>query len=301
MSLKSFFNSITSVIRRDTILDDFHRNMEELREFVEPSYNLDKQPDFQGKTYKEINGLFKREVRTSDDIYKAIQGSIKRILENEELIVKTIKEDLSPNRIKDTADYYTINLIKYFETISEFLEFSRNLITVISWETAQETLVSFKNAKTPVTIRAARTAIMDYTRAKSFLIILKVLDQPFSKYLKDIEDLKGHQYQDTDWGSNSNTVISMANRKLDPYQLGFLPVILNPVYHLGLAYNAWQLNKYHRNVADRQQLQLIILSMREELNDADEARSKELLRQIESYDNIVNKLNARIEAIEGKD
>jgi hypothetical protein len=274
--------------------------MEELKDFVKPAYTLDKVPSFKGWTYKNLSVVFRKEIdgRVSDP-YQVIASTIESILSNEDLIEKTIKADFTNERIKETSDYYTLNLLRYFEALHGFNDYARALINVAAWETLQENNKFFKEQKTPAVIKRDANMLITYDNATAFTNVINRLNMPFKDFLKSVEDLKGHSFQETDFSKDTPLTTT---RRLDPHKTGFVNVNLNPAYHIGLAYNAWQDKRHKRNLEERQQLQLILLSLSENLNEeTDTAKIEALNKQIAYYGNEVNKLSIAIDEMEGRD
>ena len=122
-----------------------------------------------------------------------------------------------------------------------------------------------------------------------------MLALPLHEFLKTIKDLKGHAFNEDDWSSTH----SVTNKKFDPFQSNFIPVTWNPVYHIGLAINAWRVQRHERNKAELARLQLMLLALNQQKTaSTDPNKMANLEKQINYYNNLSNKISAKIEDME---
>lgn len=290
----AYFSSLLNVFKKRDILIDLQHAFNELETTVLPMYDLATTPTYLGDTNKRTSATFKRTIKSYRDTpAKTFKSAIKLVLANQDGIMDLVKKEFQDETQKVAMDYYRLNLIKYIEAITFFIDYTRMWNTVVTYETVLLTKPEV-NIKSPTILRDSEF-VNNITNIDSFSVILNMLVIPFDKYVSSIQSLKGQVYQESDWG-DSNVALSV---KVDPYKVNFIPVTLNPFYHIGMLVNTWRVNRYKRNQAELSRVQLMLATLEDSASQEINAEAVKVLEnQIAYYSNVANKLSTSIEKME---
>lgn len=97
--------------------------------------------------------------------------------------------------------------------------------------------------------------------------------------------------------ANIRDVKAVSGDALDPFRFGFIPVKLNPIYHLGMRVAEYQAARYHEAQAEHQALSTKILYLRKRADGKNDARLEAV---IEKYDAALAKKSYEIAKMEEK-
>ncbi len=295
-NLGSYYNSLVPMFKKKDIIIDTLHSFEELSQTTESMVTSCLNQVFNSKVEKDTTYYFKKHITFyQDNPIKTFSKIIIQLKENEDLITKTIKNDFNEDNIKSIFDYYKLNLVKYIEAIHYFNDYVRQWISVVVEQTLSNEAPQLKSKiQTPI-IKANMEYVENNDNIVGFCLACNMLALPFHKYLQSIEELKGHLVNPDEW---EDLPLSQTN-KLNPN--GFIPVSLNPVYHIGIMMNTWRIERYERNKAELSRLSLMLLALTNEKTlESDPKRLENLEEQIRYYNNLSNKISAKIDEIEGK-
>jgi len=288
--LGEFFDSLLPDLRkRDLNLDMIHA-FEEMNGNLSTMYSLDMDVTFKGDLSKEMLRVMQQYHKASySSAYREIARTIKVVLANESEIMKMIDATFEDRIIKTVLDYNKINVMKYLEAITYFNDFARNyLIATVFDEFGKE---EARDIISPVDKRQY-AYVNDNNNQIAFAKVVALLNKSIPDFRATIQKLEGHIFDSEEF----DALNAMNGRKLDPHGFGFIPVVWNPVYHIGLAVNGYRQVRKERNEDELAKLQLMIMSKKEQSeNSSDKAKKDNLAKQIKYYSNRVNKLNGKLE------
>ncbi len=296
-NLGTYVASLLPSFKKNDIKNDIDHSLEELESTILPMYSDSTLAgSLMGTTCNALSYALKKNVAGyKSNPYAYIGKAANAIMQNSAAIQKSVIDEFNETNTTNISDYYKLNLLKYYEALHFFNEFSLKFISI----SAKETLGN-SNAAVKVTVK--QLANNDYQlfcnnqdNIKMFIIVNKMLNQPFEDFLKSIKNLKGHIYNEAEWSkTNAST-----GYKLDPYNANFIPVPLNPIYHVGMAINGWRVARYERNKATLTELQLMVLGLRKQKEGTlskDEAN--DLQQRIDYHSNRIVVLEASIKQME---
>ena len=259
-------------------------------------YALDVKMVFQGKIAGRVDKALRRGYKSySGDVYMSIQRAIKNIADQEDDVFKMIDDTFNNKIVKSVMDYQALNVLKYVEALNYFNEYSRNLLQVIVLEEFDKD--AQRIFTTPID-RAAVQWIEEPGSLEDFIKVVNVLTMPVKDFLKGLRALEGITFN-----PESHASVAAANgRKLDPHAMGFLPPNMNPIYHVGLAYNNYLVTKNERNKEELAKIQLTVMALKQQQQgDLDEKSAEKIAKQVKYHSNRANKLAAKIEDMEEED
>lgn len=284
-------NLIPSIHKKDIQLDT-DWNFEELNNTILPMYECVKGAKISGSVNEMSVVHFKRLMDNyTGTPYKYILSVINEVLDNQDAIDALIKEEFHDENLKVVTDYYKLNILKYVESIHFFNDFARMWINAVIYESTPD-----NHAISSPTLKGDAAFVSSLDNITSFSAAVNMLDQPLTKYLASIKNLKGHMFNESDWVDPTPETV----KKLDPFKSNFMPVVWNPFYVIGMALNGWQVERHRRNQAEFDRLQLMLQELEDRKTATeDEASKKKIQETINYYSNLSNKLNIKIRKMEG--
>lgn len=298
-NLGTYFQSLLPSFKKKDIVLDMSYSIDELTQVIKPMFVSVQDIKLQGEAVNFANTHFKRLLdHPKATAYDKFMDTIETILENEEAIAEMLTKEFHDENIKSVSDYHKLNVLKYVEALHLFNNYARMWINSAIYETSKVDNSELHSViKSPTLMNDAKF-VMNYDNTSAVASAINMLSIPVSKFLDEIKNLKGHVFNEEDWEGGS----SIINAKLDPFKSNFIPVMWNPIYHIGLIANAWRVERYERNKAELARLQLMIMGLKESKTTTNNSeRISQLEKQINYYSNLSNKISAKIEKMEEKD
>ena len=299
-NFKTFFNSLLPTTKKSDILISVEHFYNELTTTIQVMFNLNPLPELAGSTLADTTYRLKRAVKKYDhSIYVTINKAITTILANEDAFTKLLKHEFHDASAKGILDYYQLNLLKYVQAMVLFNDYSRMWLNVVIWESTEKSknpqIAKLAQKILCPTLKEDRAFVNKVDNIESFATALNNLMLPLPTFLKTIDSLKGHQYNEGDWEHGLTPI----NYKLDPFQSNFVAPRFNLFYLVGAMLNSWYIDRYERNKAELARLQLVLLALDAAKTSAsDPARLENLEGQITYYNNLSNKIASQIEDME---
>ena len=232
----------------------------------------------------------KAKFRTEKDFVQTVQKALTIIADQEDDVIAMVEKVVGREVNKGAMDYRQVNTLYYLNGLAWFLEYASNAIQCI----VVEELKGKMDVVSPVD-KAAYQEIMDITAMKSFTRLLDILTMKVSQFESRLKHLDGYLFDPYEYDTISRTAIA----KIDPMNLGLIPVDFNPVYLVGKLINAWSANRHDKRKEELAKLQMMVICLRDlASNTMDEAQKKSLEEQIKYHSNRINKISAKIEAVE---
>lgn len=297
--LKNYVQSLLPVISKTDVVVCLNHEFNIIDSAVSDFYELLNKVKISSKVNDDTNYILKKEINNFKiSTVETIQNAVKIIGDNEEEVVELFKNEFSNENLKNITDYYKINLLKYTDSLRFFSDFAKAWANAVLYETLGNVAVIKNDYLLSIaspTLKKDIAFVTNRDNVSRFAISLNILNQPFSKFLESIKNLKGHLYSDDDWGKHASNFSS----KLDPYSTGFMPVKYNPVFHIRLSLNAWMHERYERDKVDLARFKLMVQSLeKEKTATIDPKRLENIEKQINYYSNLSNKLLTKIENYE---
>jgi hypothetical protein len=124
-----------------------------------------------------------------------------------------------------------------------------------------------------------------------------MLGRPFDNFTTSIKKLKGHLYHESDADESDTYTAS-----IDPYGSNLIPPRFHPLYLIGRMRNGWRVARYRRNIEDLASFSYMLQALEEaKENEGDPKEIERLVKQINYYTNLVNKITTEIHRMEDND
>lgn len=294
-TLLNFVGALKLKLAKSDLELDLTNVFEDLNEIVIPMYGavsdrtLLNGPVFDATDVLMRNGY--KEYRV--DAFTSIKLLLEGIADNEDAVFDNMLKSLNDDTIKHIIDYRTINILKYFESVTNVTEFARRWLLATSMDALIRATGDTDMHK--AIVRADINFVTDRSNIRTFVELANILSRPIDDFEKSISKLKGNTFN----VEMHEATMKIAGRKIDPNGFGFIPTPIHPVYQIGLIVNTWWAEKHNRNKEDLARLQLTIAGLeeiREDSNDSDQIKS--LTKQIDYHANRANKIATKIEQIE---
>lgn len=264
MKIDQFFKSLLPSFSKDTVLEDCRITKGEIKETVHPAYveavKLMKNWKFKSADVEALGKQFSSLVKkTHGNMVVTIEAKIPDVLANLEEVEELIKANYNEEVAAGGLTYLKAQLLQFVEAASFFAKYSRALLNFIyvhesapfiketdeQYDAVQESLV-------PAEIAYIQNNF------QSFCVVLNALsgsEGDIKKALSAVPDIVITE-------DNAQTLPhSVGQAKLDPLKFGFIPVFLNPIYHIRMGIAEWQVEQYKLAQRELQMLQMRKLNL----------------------------------------
>lgn len=288
MEIKKYLDSILPMFTRQRIFEDIDVVKQSLDENTLPVYK--EYAKLMGKeNFKSdfANGYQERfdkrfDGKATGNIIGTIAKQLEGISEKLPIISQMVENSFADDITRNAMTILRVNVLQYLESISYTVQYARRLlISIVAYE------VNAYNEHIDVDIIDGELLWLEDNFA-TFVTCLNVLDTTDEKLkdtLKDIPDVAVNP------DSVDNVIAMVGKDKADPMQFGFIPVMLNPAYHIGMRIAEWQADQYRKSVDEREMLQYRLLQYKlVEAGKGDAA----LERKIKITQDRIDKLNYKI-------
>ena len=294
MKAEDFIRSLLPDFDKTRITEDLRVTYDELRDLTIPAYKQAEQ--FLAK-HKFISPIVQNlETGLKDAfhkppkgdiitiLYQALQNSLVTLAEVSRLIERSYSEDV----LGQGLTFYKANLLQLAEYVQFVTRYARRLLNYIYVaETAEHPeQESVNEALVPADINWITANYNNFCNA----IVIT------SKDLKEIENSLKNIPEIQITPDNTKTLeATLGKDKLDPLGFGFIPVYLNPIYHVRMAIAEWQVNKYHAAKQEIKCLQLRIANLKAVQSGKPDAKVQKEINYCEERVQTLLRKNAELE------
>lgn len=245
MRMDKFLASLLPNFEKQTVLEDLRITRSEFKDVVEPAYEgaitFLKGWNFKSDEIKDLFVSWKRIVKGAGNdnmyvtIHKGVDEIVKNMAEVEALIEKTYAEDIAGAGLT----YMKSNLLQFVECAGFVARYARRfLMYTYIYETGK-----YEQGGTSVTesLTPAEKQWIEQNFVNFAMAFRAVSGNPgmVKKNLEDIPDIVATSDNTATLGK------TVGEDKLDPLQMRFIPVFLNPIYHIRMRVAEWQTARYH--------------------------------------------------------
>lgn len=292
MELLKFVEALVPSLERARILEDISITESELNEQTLPSYRatVDANPfasglrspwcrDFQRDYADRIR------LKSGQDTYiQSVHAVLLELPKRLEWLRKEITENFSDDLNARGITFPKANMLALLQAIGFAVRYSRKLLLA----TYGYELPHMKGITKGQAFSKAELKILDEQQSV-FIRVMEILSrQDVAKQIDSVPNVVVDV-------NDSNGAVATAGTQLDPLALGFLPYRWNPIYHIRLKIAEWQHARYESAKAERQAIEMRLILLR---NSRDGQKNPSVDKQIEYYDDQLQKLNRKIADME---
>lgn len=291
-SIGQLAENLTSSIKKKDVIEDVTNIFEELNTSILPMYNLHVATDIsRNKVNKELMYALKRsKFRKESDFIKTVGKALQIIADHEDDVIEMVEKSIGREFNRASMDYQQANIIYYVNGISFFLDFASKAIQVIIAEELKRDIDVYGPVE-----KAMYAEVTDDLTQRAFVNLLSILTMKVSQFQGRIKHLDGYLYDPYE----HETVQKTAAVKIDPVNMGLIPVSIHPVWLIGRVLNAWAANRQEKRKEELAKLQMMLMALKDLADgDIEKDHKRSLEKQIEYHSNRANKLAMKIEAVE---
>lgn len=299
MNIEKFVKSLLPTLEMDKVRDDLANSLKMLRTATIPALKQAdlafKAHDFKSEVYKDYWDTYcngeGNPSRSKNLVAVMLAGCVN--METALVAVETMMDELFVSDSEAIGlTYRKANAIQLIAAGSFVAKYARKaLLHVFVAESAE-----FKDSGVDSISESIPPAELEWLKANmvNFFIILRNLaraGEDLKKRLIAVPDVTVTQ---------SNVSIASAvhgEKNLDPLNMGFIPVMLNPIYHVRMLWVEYLANSYHAAKEELMLIQLRKLNLERLQDGKPDAR---IQKEIVALEGRISKLNQKIESLENR-
>jgi hypothetical protein len=299
MKIVDFLKSLLPNFSKQTVLEDIRINKLLLTTIVVPAYEdalkVFGARKFINQSLQKDWEVFRRNVRGANgtNTIVAIEKSIKPMLSTLALIESLVEKDYTDDIEGVGITYYKTAILQMLESIGFAIDYSMkylNYAYVVEAAELEGEDADVANelgaALVPADVRFINERLID------FCTVMDTLSKPTDKIKSDFEEIPDITVTKTGDAVVQHTV---GAAKLDPFRHGFVPIAMNPIYHVRMKIADYQHYRYEQKKAEKDALELRKLKLeRMQHGKQDPALDK----QIEYTQKRIEDLAAQIRKVE---
>lgn len=293
-SIGRYVSSLLPSFEKSRIEEDIRVLKEELTDNTLPPYQASsehfKSGSFHSKETKQFDQMFSKSVKIERSFQGLYPVTIFHILSNSLETLNLLEGQLDKYFGRDVASgamtYSRANFLRLIELIGFTSKYSRRLLL---WTYNEEKKAHGRTIGQPFT-KAEYDWLFNNRHA--FLTGMNILAKKPKELLGVLANIPDMIVVPEETDVAEQTV---GSQKLDPLKMGIIPIVLNPVYHIGMAIAEFQVARYKAGVEERRSLEYRLLALKELTDGKEDAR---LEQQIEYTENRIKKLNHKLAKME---
>ena len=254
MKLDAFAKSLLPNFSKDRVDEDIRITLDELKNSTIPAY---KDAANYMRDWKFNNPIIINNIKVFNELVKKRKGNlvvcVYAALENAEANLKLVRDMIGRSYADDIVGtgltYYKANLLQFTEVAHFVSRYARRYLNYLF--VAETSMLPDQ----PTVEDTLAPADVDWIAVNfaNFCLAINVVNREARAMSLSTNIVPDIVITD----ENATTVEqTMGSDKVDPLQMGFIPVVLNPCYHIGMALAEWQTNRYHAAKQEVKVLQL---------------------------------------------
>jgi hypothetical protein len=299
MKIFNFLKSLLPNFTKDRITEDIRITRAEIQDVTLPAYQTALQGfsgrKWQSEAAKEKMTAFSRMVKGGKNPILYIHDSLPEVLKNLSMIEELVIKNYTDNIAAQGMTYLKANLLQLVEAMGFVSKYARKLLLYLYIAETDTAMPADENGEqSAFHMGSLSKAELDYidTNFVSFCMALNIVNKntvELEKLLEEIPDIVVTE-------DNVLTLPALhGEQKLDPLQMGLIPLALNPIYHVRLSIAEWQANRYKAAVEELRLVQLRHLNLQKLTAGKPDARIEREMLYLESR---VKNLNYKIAEME---
>lgn len=303
-----FAVSLLTGFSKNRVITDARNTHEELKEITAPAYEhalkiFGRRKLVSPQLIRLQDGFDAAHPRPAENMIVSIEKGMKEIVKNvkelEDVVQKTFNEEIAGTALS----YRKANLLQLLEAYSFVSRYARKLLNFAY--IAETAALEAKAEGQPVDTEVAKIgeeilpADLDWLKQNmGYFAQLFLVCSGQSKHkdvVKAIEEIPDVEIVS---GNHETLAATLGPDKIDPFRMGFIPVWLNPFYHIGMAITEWQVARYNAAEEELRMLQLRKLKLEKRLEGKSDAK---LEQQLSYMTKRVNDLEYKLIKMRGDD
>lgn len=293
-SLGKYVASLLPSFEKSQIEEDVRILKETLTENTLPPFKAAKEhfddEGFRARETKSFDTLMRRRI----NVDRPLQGHyihttfmvLQRAVENINLVESKINDNFGDDVTSGGMTYARANILRYIEVVTFCGQYARKLLL---WTYYHENSAVGRPQDNPLAPADYKWLTDNQTAFIRSLSIAGKERGSLDTALRNIPDMVVVPKE----ADTAASVVGL--NKLDPLSTGLIPIALNPIYHIRMAWTEYQVHRYNVAKEEKRALEYQLLALKEANQDRHDAK---LEQQIEYTNNRIKKLNYRISKLE---
>lgn len=285
--IKAFFMSLLPNFEKGRVQEALSAAFKEAQ-ITREMYGIDSSAYSQSfrKRYPELDGMLREKVSAyKGDLIRLVRETLDARLKEEHDFAKHVDEIYGPVVVKDALDYQKLYTLRYIDGWLFFNTYARKLLLmIVNDELENPDVVS------PID-RADREWLLMPDHIRAFAIMLNALQVGAKDFRQLLTKLKNIQFS-----LDMHDVTIRQSRDMDPMQSNLMPVVGGITFAIGRVWNLYAARRLEEAQHQKEKLQVQLLLLRRKLDSTTDERERAKLKtQIGYYNDLLNKVSAKIE------
>lgn len=294
MKPNQYIAALSPTIAKKEVVNDIRLTHAEIKDTTLPMYNeavdFFKSWKFQDESLDKQFAMFRRMVTvTGNNPISIIQKALHEGLENLDTVGDLVERAFNEDIAAGGLTFLKSCLMQFVEYAGFTSKYARKFLIYVyikETEKYQDSGTSLADALMPAEIEWLEANFLHFCQT---LNILATSPQVLKKAIGDIPDIVITE-------ENATTLPhTLGENKIDPLKMGFIPVWLNPFYHVGMWMAEWQADRYKAAKEERVLCELRLLNLKKLADGKPDAN---LAKRISVTEDRVSGLNAKIAKLE---
>lgn len=299
MKIVDYLKSLLPNFAKQTVLEDIRINKVLLTTILIPAYEdalkVFGARKFTNETLQKDWEVFRRNVRGANgaNTIVAVEKALKPMVTTLALIESLVEKDYTDDIEGVGITYYKTAILQLLESIGFAIDYATKYLNYVYVVEAAElegddadVVEAIGAALVPADVRYISDRLLD------FCTVMDTLSKPTDKIKGDFEEIPDITVSKTGDALVQQTV---GANKLDPFRHGFVPIAMNPIYHVRMKIADYQHYRYETAKAEKDALELRKLKL-ERLQHGKQDPALE--KQIEYTQKRIEDLAAQIRKVE---
>jgi len=226
-------------------------------------------------------------IRYSGNFVSGLLALSDQVSDNLDMIEKMIGEYFAEDVLRDAITLLRVNVLQYLEVLGFVIQYSRRVLVIsIGYE------ILAVGGESPTTAQGEIEWIKRHRDA--FMHGMQIIG---GKSDKTEEQLRNIPEVVANPDTVGNASATLGETKIDPLGFGFIPVKLNPIYHIRMAIAEWQNRRYQGALEERRMVEYRLMQLKLQEDGKRDAKLEENITYTQGR---LNTLNAKIEKMEAE-
>lgn len=280
MEIIKFLTSMLPSFTKNTVQNDVEIALEEYQNFVQPSYEsfLEGFSDFKfksnyGKDFENrFDNTFKSNYSTNF-IVASYKMALVNLPAHSSLVLSALGDNIKSDVVKAALNMRQLTIVQLADVVSFVTRYARRILNfIITCETNYLTRKPEEGDFKAGEIKYLKDNFSHY------VVGLNFLSMPPSDAKTSLDKIPEILVT----VANADEATMMAGRDADPFQLNFIPVKLNPFYHVGMRVAEYQAARYHEAKDEQQAISAKILYLQKKTRNEDDAKLEQVIERYEA-------------------
>lgn len=224
-----------------------------------------------------------------NDIIGYIGLVLQQRLKEKEALLMYIDAIYGAVVVKEMMDYQRLNLLRYVDSINFFNKYARKLIIIATEYRLGDAMVA------NVVNKLDAEFVNDVNNISTFIATVQIASRPLGTIRAELSKMANITFSP----DTHETIARIHGTDVDPLRLGYMPFVGSVTYRVGLALNLYHAKKQELAREEAEKLKLTVLMLRRKNdNITDPIENAKIQKQIDYYNNRINKLTAALDALE---